>query len=438
MAAVQALCDTYDDDTTLEFYWTAASGNVDHYSVNLSAYSDPDDADNYIFAGTTPVAPTQTTPYAVPVTAEDGKWYRLKVWGVDGQGTPGPESLPSDLVRCRLRSPGDVTGSTPGDADGNWRVSAGDWAILCLSWNAQRGDSLFDYRADLNYDDSVNILDITAIGSSWGNDYDGAPSAPMPNLPIASVSRCNIKMAAQRNVKVGDEVFIDILIEEAKDIYAMDFEVSFDPGLVKIEQIERGSFFSNASIQTDALLPAETPASFSWIAGETDQNRGRISPTLTAVPLGSSAGKSGDGVIARLKLTAVSGGAFSISLKNVHAYDSKLNSIAASPTGVTFSIEAAKYRLAQNYPNPFNPETWIPYALEKECNKVTVIIYSALGEEIRRLNLGRRNAGFYTTKERAVYWDGRNEDGISVASGIYFYQISADKFSAVRKMVVLR
>ncbi len=102
------------------------------------------------------------------------------------------------------------------------------------------------------------------------------------------------------------------------------------------------------------------------------------------------------------------------------------------------AIGAAKYLLEQNYPNPFNPVTWIPYALADESNRVTVTIYSMLGEEIRRLELGHRNAGFYTTKDRAAYWDGKNEDGISVASGVYFYQIKAGDFSAVRKMVVLK
>jgi hypothetical protein len=176
----------------------------------------------------------------------------------------------------------------------------------------------------------------------------------------------------------------------------------------------------------------------SWIAGEIRQNYGRISPTLTAVPLGSSIGRGGSGVIATLKLTAISGGVSHISLSSIHVYDSKLNAVAVTPVSAALAIEATKNLLAQNYPNPFNPETWIPYALAGECDRVTITIYSVLGKEIRQLKLGPKGAGFYTTRDRAAYWDGKNEDGINVASGVYFYQIKGGEFSAVRKMTVLK
>ena len=436
-ASAQVRCDTSDDDPSLEFHWSAATGSVDHYnvyvSINGAAYSS---------VGTTSTAPTAQNPYALPIVAEDGKTYQLQVEAEDAKGTTGPMSDSSDLVWCKLRSPGDVNGQTVGDADGNLRVSAGDWAIMCLAWGLPRGNSSFDYRADFNYDDTIDILDLTIVGSRWGNVYSGTAGSPMPVVPVASGGKCKIRLIGGKALRVGEESYINIVIEGAEDIYAMDFEVSFDPALVKVEEIERGTFFSTASGHKPVTsLSAADHSSLiaeSWIAGEISQGHGRISPTLTAVPLGSSDGMSGDGVIATLKLTAISGGVSPISLKNIHAYDSKLNPIAATPIAAALEIEAAEYLLAQNYPNPFNPETWIPYALAEECERVTVIIYGVLGEEIRRLDLGHRNAGFYTTKARAAYWDGKNEDGIEVASGVYFYQIKAGDFSAVRKMVVLR
>ena len=60
---------------------------------------------------------------------------------------------------------------TPGDADGDLRVSFGDFVILCTAWGTQRGDSSFDYRADLNDDDSVDILDLVIMGRNWGIVY---------------------------------------------------------------------------------------------------------------------------------------------------------------------------------------------------------------------------------------------------------------------------
>ncbi|MDE0553885.1 MAG: T9SS type A sorting domain-containing protein, partial [Candidatus Poribacteria bacterium] len=90
------------------------------------------------------------------------------------------------------------------------------------------------------------------------------------------------------------------------------------------------------------------------------------------------------------------------------------------------------------YPNPFNPETWIPYHLA-ESTDVKINIYDAQGVLVRALTLGHQTAGYYTSRSRAAYWDGRNAFGERVASGIYFYQLeAADEMSPLRKMVILK
>ena len=93
--------------------------------------------------------------------------------------------------------------------------------------------------------------------------------------------------------------------------------------------------------------------------------------------------------------------------------------------------------LLPNYPNPFNPETWIPYQLEKPA-EITLSIYSANGTLIRTLALGYQPAGIYRSRDRAAYWDGTNEIGEPVASGVYFYTLSAGEFKATRKMLVVK
>jgi len=98
---------------------------------------------------------------------------------------------------------------------------------------------------------------------------------------------------------------------------------------------------------------------------------------------------------------------------------------------------ATSYQLLQNYPNPLNPDTWIPFIMP-QGGEVTVSIYSLSGKLVRRLELGYRERGFYISKDRAVYWDGTNEIGESVASGVYFYHINSGNFSAVRKMLVAK
>ena len=93
--------------------------------------------------------------------------------------------------------------------------------------------------------------------------------------------------------------------------------------------------------------------------------------------------------------------------------------------------------LLQNYPNPFNPETWIPYRLSED-GQVSVSIYDAKGGHIRTLSLGYQSAGFYQNRERAAYWDGRNDLGEPVASGVYFYQLVTPSFQQTRRMLILK
>jgi len=96
-----------------------------------------------------------------------------------------------------------------------------------------------------------------------------------------------------------------------------------------------------------------------------------------------------------------------------------------------------RFALRQNYPNPFNPETWIPYQLTDD-NDVVISIYDSTGRLIRKLELGHRPAGYYLGKDKAAYWDGRNDQGERAASGVYFYQFMAGDFAAIHKLVITK
>ena len=101
------------------------------------------------------------------------------------------------------------------------------------------------------------------------------------------------------------------------------------------------------------------------------------------------------------------------------------------------SITPTETTLLPNYPNPFNPETWIPYRLA-EGAFVTLTIYDRAGQVVRTIDVGHQIAAFYESRSQAIYWDGRNESGEKVASGVYFYHLSASDFSATRKMLILK
>ena len=101
------------------------------------------------------------------------------------------------------------------------------------------------------------------------------------------------------------------------------------------------------------------------------------------------------------------------------------------------ALTPKKTALLANFPNPFNPETWIPYRLAEDAF-VTLTIYDGSGQVVRTLDVGHQIAAFYESRSKAIYWDGRNEFGEQVASGVYFYHLSAGNYSATRKMLILK
>jgi flagellar hook assembly protein FlgD len=91
------------------------------------------------------------------------------------------------------------------------------------------------------------------------------------------------------------------------------------------------------------------------------------------------------------------------------------------------------FSLAQNYPNPFNPSTTIRFGLPKEA-PVTLEIYNLLGMKVRTLISGRTMSAAYFN----VVWDGKDDAGVGVPTGIYIYRIVADKFVTSKKMALIK
>lgn len=91
--------------------------------------------------------------------------------------------------------------------------------------------------------------------------------------------------------------------------------------------------------------------------------------------------------------------------------------------------------LEQAYPNPANPDVWIPFTLSK-ADHVIIKIYNTSGSLIKTLDLGDKMQGAYLSKDKAAYWDGRNEAGEKVVSGVYFYTIQTGKFIDTGKLII--
>ena len=136
--------------------------------------------------------------------------------------------------------------------------------------------------------------------------------------------------------------------------------------------------------------------------------------------------------------------------KEVIAAQRALTELEAIPNkshGVQIAIELLHHYLAiadrnvqetkllPNYPNPFNPDTWLPYQLS-EGSTVTVKIYDVTGSLVRTIEVGHKPGGYYLTRERAIYWNGQNQNGEPVSSGVYFYTLNTDTYTQTRRMVI--
>jgi flagellar hook assembly protein FlgD len=154
-----------------------------------------------------------------------------------------------------------------------------------------------------------------------------------------------------------------------------------------------------------------------------------------------------NGVIEKGPGSTAADSAFTRNFSDAHGTAKVVTAVFADPSGLkdsttwNFTITPVEehvavpteFNLGQNYPNPFNPTTTISFSLPKEA-PVTFEIYNMLGVKIRTLMAGQtKSAGLYT-----VAWDGRNDAGVSMSSGVYLYRINAGSFLASKKMTLLK
>ena len=221
---------------------------------------------------------------------------------------------------------------------------------------------------------------------------------------------------------VGESLTLHVNITGGAAIAGYQFTLAYDPSALRYIAATNADY-----------LPSET---FAMPLPEAD------SVTLVAAALKGAPLAAGDGTLATLTFEVLANKPF-----DVHLTDAILSDAtpAALPVrwsdtrldGALETLPAEQTSLLGNYPNPFNPETWIPYQLS-EAADVTLTIYGANGHLVRTLQLGHQAAGVYHRKERAAYWDGRNEFGERVASGLYFYTLTAGEFTATGKMLILK
>jgi hypothetical protein len=292
--------------------------------------------------------------------------------------------------------------------------------------------------ADANGNGTVNQADVLPIGLNWEETHDviSLASVSLPQ-PIGEVQSSVIKPIGgevQPSIikpivirgPVENQFTVDIKVEQVSNLFGIAFALKYTyPNAIKPLSVEAGNFLGS-----DVIFHSSV-----------DDSKGTIRIGISRKR--PQSGVNGSGIVAQITFqSTLTLPAVRMIIQEITALDTtgRIIPLGDAPNAPSkgewlVSLPPDASELAQNFPNPFNPETWIPFQL-KEAADVKISIYDASGKVIRVLNLGEKPAGFYTSKETAAYWDGRNISGEKVASGVYFYTIKAGNFSATNKMII--
>ena len=316
---------------------------------------------------------------------------------------------------------------------------------ITFNLNIAGGETVAGYQATVQFDD-------TALRYVSGANGDFLPAGAFFVPPVIEGNLVKLNAASLAGESNGDGTFATLTFEviavKASTLTLSDVLLTNSAGEAFVPTIENAQITETTQlkgdINGDGIVNIQDLVLVAGRLGQTGTNSADVNGdgivniqdlVLVAGALGTSASAPSLNSQALEMLTAAE-------VKQWLSHAQQLNlTDATSKRGILFlqhllaTLTPKETTLLANFPNPFNPETWIPYQLAKDTN-VTLHIYAMNGTLVRTLTLGHQAAGMYQTRSRAAYWDGKNALGEPVASGVYFYTLTADDFSATRKMLI--
>ena len=318
---------------------------------------------------------------------------------------------------------------------------------LTLNLKITAGEAVAGYQFIVRFDP-------TALRYVESGNGEYLPTGAFFVQPVVNRDRVELAATALAGVSNGDGTLATITFEvmavKASTLTLSETLFADDQGNTFLPQVEAGEITEppelKGDVNADGVVNIQDLVLVASSFGKTGQNAADI---------------NGDGVVNIADLVLVAGAlGATAAAPSIHAESLKLLTAAdvrewlsqahrLNSSHVDYqrgllvleqllaALAPKETLLLPNYPNPFNPETWIPYQLATSGD-VKISIYDARGVVVRRLELGYRQAGYYTNRSRAAYWDGCNGLGEHVASGLYFYHLEAEGVSLLRKMVTLK
>ena len=308
--------------------------------------------------------------------------------------------------------------------DGNLTVGFEDFVAFTMAFNSDETHEKWRVfvQADLNDDKMVNFEDFILFFSSYGKEAQGpaGKSLVTPILGVNETAEFSLRLGNDR-VVVGENMFVDVSLTNVQALMGYGFVLHYDA--------ENFEFVEAVPAAEDLLKSAggETP-----LFRSKSEEAGQVH-VMNAIVNGSEV--SGDGDIVRLVFRVLRDFEDNARFEIADGLVFDPNQFANPLVGGVLDIQTTptEFALLQNFPNPFNPETTIGYELAESAD-VTLQIYNVVGQVVRTLMASEsQSVGRYQ-----VRWDGIDDRGTPVSSGIYFYQISAGKFQDVRKLMLLK
>jgi len=332
------------------------------------------------------------------------------------------------------------------DIDGDNDVDIIDIQLVAARWNTHVGDPDYDPICDVDNDGDIDIIDIQLVAAWWNKPISSSSSSSTSQLvnpdrqgagtyesSSGYAENLILRITPDESVKNGNLMSLAVTVENAVDLGAFQFDLVSNSDQVKVADIQLGEFLGRSGNTVSVVGPAR------------DESGRRI--VFGAFSFGRNSGPHGSGLLAKIELDGEVKNSIPIELKNLQLVDKegrplRVNAIVNECSEWrSRQIIPQGFALRQNYPNPFlgrsgSPTTSISFELpgdREEKMKVNLCVYNARGQVVRTLVDEEKTPGVYT-----VHWDGRNELGEKVSSGLYLYTITAGNFKATRKMVILK
>lgn len=346
---------------------------------------------------------TTSTSWSFEKELEPGQEYWWRARASDGI-FDGPWSFPSFFTVSGKRNAGDF--------DHNGQVTFDDFFLFADAFGRKGGEAGFDVDFDLSGNSLVDFDDFFLFADAFGKVY-----AASRFLAQSSQGR-GLELALESRLQ-DEYLMVEISTPDAAQWRGLGLVLGYDPEAIELVEGEVVGTDFLRGIAADRRLSAQVPLAPGQVA--------LLAHRIAGTPF------SGAGSVGRLRFHLLKQRTETeIELKEGAVQTTAGPARLAAPPSFRVRLAPVQFALRPNYPNPFNPETVLAYDLPLAA-QVQLGVFDALGQRVRLLVDEEKAIGRYR-----VIWDGRDQDGQPVASGVYFYRLEAGPFQAVRKMVLLR